>query len=155
MGKLILKKGDCFTTTQPIICHGVNCSRGFASGFAAQVARLHPEVRQAYLDKYDRDGWRLGDYQVVELASPTPTLRMIANLGTQQFYGREQGRVYVDYDGLRTAVNGLFDYAEDLGMGVAMPRIGCGLAGGDWSIVSDIIAESIRSRSIDVETWSP
>lgn len=154
MGRLILKNGDLFTTTQPIIAHGVNCSNGFASGVAGQVARLFPDVKRCYHHKFESDGWNLGDVQVVQLAGHAP-LEYVANLGAQRYYGRVPGRVYVDYDGLALAAGRLLDFAADAGLGVAMPRIGCGLAGGDWARVLEILNKAVADRDVEVEVWTP
>jgi hypothetical protein len=49
----------------------------------------------------------------------------------------------------------LLDYADDLGMGVAIPRIGCGLGGGDWNVISNLLMEAMAGRTINLEVWSP
>lgn len=124
-----------------------------ASGFAAQVARLYPEVRKAYIDKYLYDGWKVGDVQVIEVASDP--LKMIANIAGQEFYGREPGRAYIDYDGLRAGLSRLLDYAEGLGFSVSCPRMGCGLAGGNWKIIQQLMRDCIKNRTINLEVSTP
>lgn len=152
MGKLILKRGDCFATTSPIMAHGVNTQGVMGSGFAAKVARLYPEVREAYLAKHKKDGWKVGEIQVVEVAGHD-SLKAICNIASQKYYGYDD-KVYVSYDGLRDGLNLLLGYAEDLGFGVAVPRIGCGLANGDWRIIECIMIDAIKDRSVNLEVWT-
>ena len=54
MVKLI--KGNVFESNADIIAHGCNTMGGFGSGVAGQMAKIYPEVRQAYMSKYEKDG---------------------------------------------------------------------------------------------------
>ena len=86
-------------------------------------------------------------------APDSPKKKLIANCITQEHYGYD-GHLYVDYDAIRKCMWALNAEAkvDDLGP-VAMPRIGCGLAGGDWNIVSKIIMVEFTDVTPVVYDW--
>lgn len=134
MGKLLYIKGDLFTTNSHIIAHGCNIRGGYGSGVAGIMARLYPEARIAYFRKFQSVGWNLGDVQFVEIHPD----RIIANMATQDTYGGPG--VHVSYDEIFDCFVTLFDYAVSNSMDVAIPKIGSGLAGGDWGKIEKIIS---------------
>lgn len=120
------------------------------AGVAKALARKFPEIRMA--DNYTAagDSTKLGSYTVGFSNGKT-----VFNLYTQYRYGHpSKGTNHLDYQALRqalTAMKRLLD-SWDEPMPVAMPRIGCGLAGGKWSRVEDIINKVFPNRSIYVYT---
>lgn len=74
----------------------------------------------------------------------------IANLFGQYSYGRTTR--YTDYDGLQKALQDLHDKAGSVGKSiVVIPyNIGCGLAGGDWTIVEPMIHDIFSDNSTDL-----
>lgn len=129
-----------FTTDAQIIAHGVNARGKFASGIAGEIARRYPRVRDAYLFKHARSGWRLGDTQFVA-AFHDSVFPLIANVCTQVDYGYN-GQLYVDYDAIKTGVTEVVKYAAGFdGWSVAMPKLGAGLGGADWGKVESIIRD--------------
>lgn len=143
---MILKQGNLFDTECKIIAHGVNCKGGFGSGVAGQIARLFPFVKEEYFRKFQVEGWKLGDVQFVVCGD-----KIIANCATQFNYGRTG--VYVDYDAIGNCLNKVFDFAHGCQAGVAIPWIGCGLAGGNRGLVSTIIQQVQQERKIYLEVW--
>jgi len=47
----------------------------------------------------------------------------------------------------------LAEIANQIGASVHMPRIGCGLAGGDWNVVESIINRTLTLRDVDVTVY--
>jgi O-acetyl-ADP-ribose deacetylase (regulator of RNase III) len=150
MGTFNLIRGDLFETARPIIAHSVNCRGGFGSGVAGQIAKIYPKVRREYLAKYAKLGWSLGECQIVWINR----FREVANLAIQEEYGHD-GRLYADYEAIRLAFCLLMEHAAYWGRGVALPKIGCGLAGGDWAAVEPILREAhaVHARNIDVDIY--
>lgn len=142
-----LKHGDI-----GIVAHGVNCSGGFGSGIAGQIAKQYPRVRQMYMKKYEKDKWLLGDIQYV--AADIVDNKVVINCATQQTYGRNprnqpNGR-YCDYEAIRRVMARLNVLLKGIDIKLAMPYIGCGLAGGDWLEVETIINEEIKDNTVYV-----
>jgi len=140
--------GDLLDAPEPVIAHGVNTLGKFGAGVAAQVAARWPEAREAYLRKFRHEGWALGEVQMV----PVPG-KLLVNLATQASIGRT-GR-HVDYDAVRTCFSRLFVEVEGLGLGVALPRIGAGLGGGEWAAIEDLLYRELVNRGVEVTVYSP
>ena len=132
-----------------IIVHGVNCRGVMGAGFARQVKDLYPRVFNLYAklcreSAGDAEGPRqlLGTLQPIQVDKQiyAPELsRWLVNAFTQDQYGRE-GR-YVSYDAVDRAFAAFATWyrEEELDTAVAMPKIGAGLGGGEWSIIEAII----------------
>lgn len=143
---IVYKQGDIFASDEKIIAHGVNCSGGFGSGVAKTIATRYPSVRESYLHRYNTMGWKLGEVQLLGVGDGSG--REIANCATQQRYGKPEDGPYVSYPAIREVVRNL---VQSYPSGFAMPKIGAGLAGGNWDIISKIIEE--ESGSIEVRVY--
>lgn len=137
-------QGDLLESNCRVIAHGVNCSGGFASGVAGQIAKKWPEVKSWYFRK---GRWRLGMVQYVETDD-----NIVANCATQERYGKmaQYGVVYVDYPAVERVMRDLYDYVSQYDLTVAIPKIGAGLAGGDWNVIEKIINDVFHDREICV-----
>lgn len=150
---MITIQGD-ITTTTGYILHGVNLQGKMGAGVAKAIADKWPVVKQVYLDKLSRAS--LGDISVAVVAEGI----VVINCHTQRYYGRD-GRKYVSYD----AADEAFSKAATWIMGqhsasgmpgrpqVHFPQIGCGLAGGDWNIMSAIIKTHFPDHLFDSWLW--
>lgn len=162
---VVERDGDLFDPGNRVVVHGCNARGGFGSGVAGQMARLHPEAKEAYLSEFNAG--RVYPGRVIWVKTPT---RIIANAVTQLDYGREavNGRVYVDYDAVRTCfakVNKALARTLDPGptrdwfggetLEISMPRIGAGLAGGDWDRILGIAEEEFCDVNVTVWNYVP
>ena len=113
------------------IGHQVNCRGVMGAGLAKAVRTRYPEAFRAYHEfcQSRPAPELLGMIQPVRL-SPD---RIIFNLFGQLNYGL--GKTHTDYDALRTIAQKLMDRDITIHLPYGM---GCGLAGGDWTIVSQI-----------------
>lgn len=121
--------GNILTTDAKYIAHCVNAQHAMNSGVAKAIREQYPK---AY-DDYMSSQLVLGKV-ILSKNEPHNILHIVG----QKYYGREQGRVYVDYVALRRGIHTINKHITEP---VAFPKIGCGLAGGDWNIVSQIIEE--------------
>jgi len=130
---IIYKKGDVLNSGESVVVHGCNCFKTMGAGIARQVREQCPNAYKADQDTLWGDRKKLGSST---LAYDNGML--IINAYTQYEYARD--RVVVDYDALRSAMEEICQTTpgEDV---IAMPKIGCGLGGGDWKIVSQILEE--------------
>ena len=138
-------KGDITETELKYIGHGVNCQNKIGSGVAKALYEKFPEVKEQYhkFFEYPRGKSPLGCSQLVH----TKEGKRIYNLFTQEYYGYDEKR-YVNYAAL---VNCFMELAEfRAGETIAIPKIGCGLAGGDWNIVEQLINDTVGD---DLEIW--
>lgn len=123
------RKGNLLSVTSGIIAHGCNAQGVMGSGVAFQIKNKYPE---AYLD-YLIMPKRLGEVSLVKVTKDL----YVANCITQEYYGRDKSVVYVDYDAINLVMNKLCRIQQECT--VNMPKIGAGLANGDWSKIERII----------------
>jgi O-acetyl-ADP-ribose deacetylase (regulator of RNase III) len=133
--------------TQPIgdgpkiIVHVCNDIGAWGAGFVLAISKRWPEPEAAYraIEEY-----RLGDVQLVKVADDLHVANMIAQAGT---YRRG---VPIRYPAVRECLQKVAEHARRLAASVHMPRIGCGLAGGEWSEIEPIIVETLNGIEVTV-----
>jgi O-acetyl-ADP-ribose deacetylase (regulator of RNase III) len=139
--KIRYVEGDIFAGPEPVLVHGCNAFGKMGAGIALQVKRRYPEAFRAYRAAFESlddpaAGLPLGSTTWIRAADG----RLIVNAVTQRDYGRAKGRVYVDYEAVRTVLRVIDSRARSDGFeAVAFPLIGAGLAGGSWTIISQMI----------------
>jgi len=118
------------------------------SGVARALFERYPEVKSEYHrylsldDEVFGSAHRLGEVQLVDVGSD----KTVLNMFTQNNYGGDGSR-YVNYDAIFNCfifVNNVLKLPK-----LAIPKIGCGLAGGSWNLVEAIINECTP----DTEVW--
>ena len=131
--------GDIFdVASRGIIGHQCNARYVMGAGIAKKIAEMYPNVLEAYLELRPV----LGECQLVEAGEDL----WIANLIGQADIGRG---LQTDYEALRKAMAILRSEAKDLNLPVYLPYgIGCGLAGGNWSIVSGMIETELPEATV-------
>lgn len=139
-------KGNILHATENIICHQVNCQGVMGAGLAKQIRSKYPTVFTTYKHLHNRSNPYdlLGTAQIVNVGETS----YVANIFSQLNYGRGKLR-YTDYDALRSGLKQVRQFAESKGLTVALPhQIGCGLAGGDWKVVYEIIEEVFSNHDV-------
>jgi len=131
-------KGDIFDVKRGIIGHQCNALYVMGAGIAKKIAEMYPNVLVAY----QKERPVLGECQLVEVGKEL----WIANLMGQSNIGRG---LQTNYRALRDAMRILCLESEDLNLPVYLPYgIGCGLAGGDWHVVSAIIKTELPEATV-------
>ena len=138
-------KGDLFDTKCDIIAHGCNCRGGFGSGVAYTMAVKYPKAKEMYLEKYDEQGWKLGEVQFVH----TVKGKIIANCATQLAY-LPRGVRHANYSAIEHAMYDVKEYAQENNLSIAIPKIGAGLAGGDWKVIEGILQKVFSDYDVTV-----
>ena len=147
-------KGDLLDTDLNFIAHGVNCRNKMGSGVAKAILTKYPEVKEGY-HALHRSGLALctnGSDDFLGTAQPIDVHdgKVVFNLFTQLDYGYD-GKQYVSYKAIEECFKSLTlncDYIN----AIAIPRIGCGLAGGDWDKVKEIINSATKNK-LDVYVY--
>jgi O-acetyl-ADP-ribose deacetylase (regulator of RNase III) len=141
-----IKQGDITEATEDLIAHQVNCKNVMGSGVAKALFTKYPDVLAKYrwFNERTEEHELLGKVDIFTAFSKDhSTSKKIANCYSQFDYGSD-GKLYTDYN----AVNKCFKYiAENFKGTVAVPYLyGCGLGGGDWSIVYSLIVANLGNR---------
>jgi len=141
--------GDLFTTDAEMIVHGCNCKGVMGSGVAKIIRNKFPRAYEAYDELSRLRGLELGTVQFVEISDGDYPLKIIANCMTQDNFGSHKRMG--DYEAIYNCYEKLRDFAIDNNIHhIATCKIGCGLAGCEWSIVQSMI-ENIYTNEYDVK----
>lgn len=147
---IIERFGNILNVKTGLIAHGVNCKGVFGAGLALQIRKKYPSVYYEYVRKHQETGWQLGEVQIVDVEESDTPLK-IANLATQKGYGyTDHQKVFADYSAIQDAFITLCDYCKRNNLVINIPKIGAGLAGGDWKEIKQRIelAQSIHPVGI-------
>jgi len=155
-------KGDA---TDPIkkpaiIVHVCNNKGGWGKGFVLALSAKWKEPEAAYREWYKHRGdsfddkhvldveclfvdskkFKLGSVQLVRVEKDLWVANMIAQDGFKR-KGDPEGAVYLTYGSLKTALDRVASFAAVVSDGITihMPRRGCGLAGGTWDTVEEVL----------------
>jgi len=127
------------------LVHGCNCFCTMGAGLAKTIKDKFPEAYEADLKTKPGDVLKLGNYTHCE----TP-YGVIINLYTQFNYGKY---VTLNYDDI---INGFRKLNRELPKGskILIPRIGAGLAKGNWNFISKLINNTTSDLDITlVKYW--
>ena len=129
-----------------IIAHCCNDLGAWGAGFVLALSARWPEPEAAYRSLKMRF---LGDVQFVEV-EPDIT---VANIIGQRGITRIAGVAPIRYPALASAFRTIAARAKTERASIHMPRIGCGLAGGRWSLVEGIINNEFGKTNIPVTVY--
>jgi O-acetyl-ADP-ribose deacetylase (regulator of RNase III) len=153
VGGMQLRYGDLMYAPIKMIVHGCNAQGAMNSGVAKAVRDKYPDNYSTYRKAHQNVGLKLGDVvwhhhridswnqSLIEKPYFFDPGRIIGNVITQQLYGREPGKRYVDYSAVRVGLGKVARRAKSRYKlrEVGLPLIGCGLANGSCNIISEII----------------
>lgn len=140
-----------------VVAHVVNNKAGFGAGFAGAVRQRYPAVGNLYREWAAGEFWaalpfELGYNQMV-MVSAAPRL-WVCNMLCQDGHGREPGRCCLDYPALGNCLTKLAAWCVEHGAEVAIPRIGSGLARGDWEYVVGIVHRALIDEGVPVFVYT-
>jgi O-acetyl-ADP-ribose deacetylase (regulator of RNase III) len=145
---IIEHKGDLLSVEKGIIVHGCNAQGVMGSGVARLIRDKYPTAYTLYRSTYESRGLKVGEVIYLRVNENL----MIANAITQQNFGGDPRVVYVNYERLRDCFSDVAKLASLTSLPVHFPLIGCGLANGDWNVVSKIIDEAMPDP-IEKHLW--
>ncbi len=125
-----------------LIIHGCNCFCTMGAGIARQIRTHFPQAWQADLATAPGDKSKLGSYSKACVDTPSGRLYVI-NAYTQYHYSGDG--VLADYDAIAKVFTALKRKFSGNRMGY--PKIGSGLAKGDWKIISKIIDSALDGEA--------
>jgi len=128
------------------VVHICNDIGAWGAGFVTAISRkwLKPEIE--YKNLYYDGKVKLGVIQEVEVAPDITVINMIAQKGIRSSLTSAPIR----YDSLEECLYKVFLLAKERAATVHMPRIGCGLAGGNWETVEEIITRTMKDLEVYV-----
>ena len=121
-----------------VIIHGCNCQSAMGAGIAKAIKSTFPEAYDADRKTTKADRNKLGTISFVTVERDGHEITIVN--GYTQFHWRGSG-VLVDYDAVRSVMAVVKSQFNEKRIGY--PKIGAGLAKGDWRLISQIIDEEL------------
>jgi O-acetyl-ADP-ribose deacetylase (regulator of RNase III) len=151
-------KGDVtkLIGTRAIIAHIVNDEGIWGGGFTASLDKATPAPRNAYKESYQdyRDSGSLFmPLGLVDYVYCRPTI--IANMVAQHRTIADVEKP-ICYKSLEHCLDDVADYATESNRPIRpvyMPRIGAGLARGNWDVIESIIDRVFTSYGIEATVY--
>ncbi len=129
-----------------VIVHGCNCYCTMGLGIAKSMKRVFPEVYKADCKTESGNKDKLGTY------SYAITEKVIIINAYTQYYHKGPG-IKADYNAIRTVFKKIKE--DYTGTRIGYPKIGAGLAGGDWKQISKIIDEELVGEDHTLVEFAP
>ena len=153
--------GDLLDIKCGVICHQVNIHGTMGGGIAYYLAQKYPGLEESYqsyindFKMFQGEGWEksiLGSvfYHIVNADL------IIANCFSQ--YPDKVNGSLTSYDAVIECLNTVTnDFERDGDFSIKIPfQYGCGIAGGNWNIIKEIIKDSdidVITRVSDYQAW--
>jgi O-acetyl-ADP-ribose deacetylase (regulator of RNase III) len=135
-----------------VIVHICNDIGGWGRGFVVAISKRWSEPEQRYR-AWHRGGeaapFALGEIQLVQVSEAL----WVANVIGQRDVRAVGGVPPVRCEAIRIGLQKVAAEAHRLGASVHMPRIGCGLAGGNWEEVSRIVERELVNKGVAVTVY--
>ena len=142
-------KGDLIQLAQAgnfeVIAHGCNCMCTMGAGIAKTIKLEFPEAYTADCATEKGDKNKLGTCSFATCGVKNGTCDVV-NAYTQ-YHWRGKG-VLVDYDAIGSCMHWLKENYS--GKKIGLPKIGAGLARGDWQVIESIIAEELNGEDVTI-----
>lgn len=119
-----------------VIIHGCNCFCTMGAGIAKHIKNAFPQAYQTDLQTRSK----LGTYSSATINASQQQITIV-NAYTQ-FHWR--GKKPVDYQAIEQVFLKISQHFS--GQRMAYPLIDAGLAGGDWSIIANIIGQALDGQ---------
>ena len=124
-----------------VIIHGCNCHCSMGAGIAKAIRTQFPEAYEADTATVSGDRDKLGTISFAQVARDGHQFTIVN--GYTQF-DHSGSAVLVDYDAVRSVMKSV--KSQFSGKRIGYPKIGAGLARGDWNRISKIISEELKDE---------
>lgn len=129
-----------------IIAHICNDIGAWGAGFVLALSKRWPQPEEEYLKEKWLNGLSLGTVGLVQVERDI----WVANMVAQRDIRSYRGVPPIRYGALKKCLATVALHAKELQASVHLPRIGCGLAGGEWEIIESLIQETFADVPIFV-----
>jgi len=133
------KRGNVLDASERLIVHGNNPFGVWGAGLARAARIRYPRAHDRFKEAVRKKGpLPLGYCDVFDLGDG----RYLVSAVTQSKIASYPGENVVSLEGISVAFERINNVARDFKFDVAIPKIGAGLAGGNWEEISEVINEA-------------
>ena len=133
-----------------LIIHCCNNIGLWGAGFVIALSKKWklPEVQYRKWSKgyLSSPKFELGNVQFVKVGDGL----VVGNMIGQHGVGRKNGNTPIRYSAIEKCLKEVKVVAEKHNASIHCPRFGAGLAGGDWSIIEQLLIDNLSSNDIPV-----
>jgi len=134
-----------------ILVHVCNDVGGWGAGFVLAISKRWAAPESEFYKWHESEkGFKLGNVQFVEVEDGL----IVANMIGQRDIYPDKGIPPIRYDALQKCLSKVCKKAKEIGASVHMPKIGAGLAGGEWNVIEEIIKEELCDKDISVTVYT-
>ncbi len=130
-----------------VLVHVANCFHVMGAGFAKSLREIYPEVYAVDLKTKKGSRRKLG---TISICKPNKELTIV-NMYAQFQYGGDTP--HLNNDALRDCLREV--RSKFKGKRIGMPKIGSGLANGNWEIIKKIIGIELYGENVAIVEYSP
>lgn len=137
-----------------LIVHCCNTLGAWGAGFVVPLGKRYPQAKESYKAYINKNGrGYLGEVDEVKIADHI----YVENLMGQSFlYKKPNGEIPCNYVAIEMGFLNIIEnwLVKSENYSIHMPRIGCGLAGGDWETIENIIQRTfVDIADVDVYVY--
>lgn len=146
--------GDLLQSGEPVIAHGCNCRGKMGSGIAVAFRTLYPDMYKHYARMCEEGKLKPGDIfpwvMREEQGGTVLKNEAVINLMTQLEPGPD-ARLQAIQTSMTRAVN----FVRGCGLTtIAIPRIGCGIGGLEWSHVEGVLECLAEQGDVEIHVYT-
>ena len=143
-----------------VIAHVCNNAGGWGAGFVVAISKKWSLPEADYREWFRRKGFHgnkfaLGNIDLVrvsDITSDNGKEIYVANMIAQ--HGYDPKTKPIRYPALYQCLQKVADFCLRKNCSVHMPRIGCGLAGGEWKEIEKIVQSTLIDKGIETYVYT-
>ena len=134
-----------------IITHICNDIGGWGKGFVVAISKRWKKPENEYRKWFQSgENFNLGEIQIVQVEEDIWICNMI---GQHKTITNSKGIPPIRYGAVEKCLEKITDEALKLNASIHMPRIGCGLAGGNWKEIEPVIEKTLLKNNVIVYVY--
>lgn len=152
------------TSGPGLLIHLVNDAGRWGAGFVLALQRAWPHTETAYRQWHTHGVWHhqppmkpmpfgLGQTQILPPPPHAPHAPWVAQLCAQHGTRSRHNPVPLVYEALQHCLHTVRETARTLALSVHAPRLGAGLAGGDWPRIAHLLTRTLLVHGVPVTIY--
>lgn len=147
---IIETTGDILKANTEAIINPVNCTGVMGKGLALQIKSAYLYNFTLYKNECDNKRIKVGEVFTVDLKTTTFP-NYIINFPTKDHWRDNSQLIWIE-----TGLSSLLESIKKFNIkSIAIPPLGCGLGGLEWSVVKPVIIKAFENIDVEVYLYEP